>query len=720
MEDNNKSAKPGKAPGSLKKPIEENRFQKRYVNAIEHPGDKTFFTECFEKQGENYVIRNNLSVEDVKKIKVILKWVNKNRKGAIKVVPLLFAGAVVAALILFFAIFANPLLGRAMELGLESAFEGKSDVRGFHLSLIKFSINIKSVTVANRDAPMTNLFELGKIAIRLRPAAVLRGKVYIEEIRADNIQFGTERKTSGALPARPPKEKPVKEKTESEGPPMIDLANFDAMGLLNQEYDKLSTPKLYDEAINTYNETLTKWQGQVDATKAKAEEIKTLSQPLMNLNTSSIRDINTIRTTVQDINKMVTTVQSAADDAGKMVSGLEADINTARQLEQNARNALTNDINYLKSFIDLGGGAAFAALEPYIRDILSDSANQYLDYGLMALEALEKVKGMSESKPKEEKPKKEKKVKQPAFKGCDVPFPVRSYPQFYLGTLASSITQGSWKGAFDLSNVSSDPELTWIQTNKPILLTLEITEVGGGLQRRVDFNGKADFRANPPEKFNAVATASSFPVSLGDQLSKAGINGFTGNSDFSVSMIGHNDDSVSAKGDIKITQARLIDPKGTIAEAAATAVSEAERIDIGIQYTHRVNENDTFKITTNIADLIAQVLKRTAEAYAKKAMDEIEKALRDRISQYIDGRFASKEDIDALLRVARGDKAAMDQVKNSLDNKKNEFEQRLKNMGDAAMNEAASQAQQAGKDLLQGNAPSMPSAPSLPSNPFRR
>ena len=712
--ENNKKNNPGKAPGSVKKPIKEDKFQKHFIKAIEHPQDKKFFIECFKKQGDNYVIRDNLSKEDVKKLKVILKWVKKNRKGAVKAVPLLFAGAIVAALIVFFVVFANPLLGRAMEFGLEAAFEGKSDVRGFRLSLIKFSIDIKSVTVANRDAPMTNLFEMGKIAIHMKPEAVLRGKVYIEEIRADNIQFGTERKTSGALPGKPPREKAVKESKDDEKPPMIDLANFDAMALLNQEYDKLSTPKLYDEAINTYNETLAKWQGQVDATRTKVEEIKTLSQPLVNLNTNSIRDINTIRSTVQDINSMVTTVQGTVDDATRMVSGLEADVNAARQLEQNARNALTNDINYLKSFVDIGGGAAFAVLEPYIRDMLSDSANQYLNYGLMALDALKKIKGMSESKPKDEKPKKEKKVKQPAFKGRDVPFPVNSYPQFYLGTLASSITQGSWKGAFDLSNVSSDPELTWRQTNKAVSLMLEITEVGGGLQRRVDFNGKADFRANPPEKFNAVATASGFPVDLGDQLSMAGINGFTGNSDFSLSMIGYNDDGISANGDIKITQARLIDPKGTIAEAAATAVSEAKRIDIGIQYTHKVNENDTFKITTNIADLIAQVLKRTAEAYAKKAMDDIEKALREKIDQYIGDRFASKEDVDALLGAARGDKAAVDQIKNSLNNKRSEFEQRI---GDAVMNEAAQQAQQSARDLLQGNTPN---APSLPSNPFRR
>jgi len=714
--DKTKKEKPVKAPGAFKKPLKEKVFEKRYVKYIEHPKDRQFFINCFEKKEDNYVIRGNLTKEDVKKLKNITGWVKKNRKGAIKVVPLAFAGIVIAAIVIFFAVFANPLLEHALEMGLESAFEAKSDVRSFRLSLLKFSISIGSVTVANRDKPMTNLFEMGEIKIFLKPAAVLRGKIYIEEISAANIQFGTERKTSGALPDKPPKEKVVKGKAENEGPPMIDLANFDAKALLNQEFDKLTTPKLYDEAINYYNEISTKYKGQVEATKAQAEELRTKAQPLINLNVSSIRDVDTVRKTVQDISSMVSTAQSAVDDATKLVSGMETDIKTASQLEQNARNALTNDINHLKSYIDIGGGGAFAALEPYIRDILSDSANQYLDYGLRALDVLEMLKAQAASKPKDEKPKKEKKT---AFKGRDKIFPVYSYPTFYLGKLASNIIQGSWTGKFDLQNISSDPNLTFEQTGRPVSLELNVAE-SSSIQ--VQFKGSAYFNENPPEKFNAVVEGEGFSVSIGDQLSKAGIGGFSGNTGFSLDMRGQNDGGIKAGGDIDITQPRLLNPKGTIAEAAATAVSKAGSINLGIEYTHRIDKNDEFKINSNIASLLADAVKAVAQEYTKKAMDEIEKALRERVNQYIDGRFASKDDVDALLKIARGDRAAMDQVKNSLNNKKNEFENMANAAAQQAMDEAAKQGEQAAKDLLKGqtpNAPSLPSAPAL-KNPFAR
>jgi uncharacterized protein (TIGR03545 family) len=564
---------------------------------------------------------------------------------------------------------------------------------------------------------MTNLFEMGRTAIRLRPAAVLRGKIYIEEIRADSIKFGTERKTSGALPAKPAKVK--EEKPKSEGPPLVDLANFDAMALLNQEFDKLSSPKIYDAAINAYNETYEKWSNQVDVAKAKAEELKTASGPLLNLNVNNMRDLETIRKTVQDINTMVNTVQSAADEATGMVRGIETDINNARALEQNARNAITNDINHLKSYIDIGGGAAFAALEPFIRDILSDSANLYLDYGLRALEVLETLKAQAASQPKTEKAEKPKKEKKIAFKGRDVVFPIVSYPKFYLGVLASDFTLDTWKWAFDMRNISSNPDLT----GGPVTLSLGVSEEGGSLARQVAFNGSADFTTNPPEKFNAVVNGGGFPISLGNQLSKAGINGFSGQTAFSVFMNGRNDGGVSGGGDVSIKQARLIDPKGMIAEAAATAVSKAGQIDLGIQYNHRIGQSDEFKINTNIASMIADALKSTAQAYAQKAMADLEKALRAKIDEYIDGKFASKEDVDALLKVARGDMAAVDQLKASLTNKRNEFEQKIRGAADEAVqqakDEAAKQAEQAAKDIIQGQTPSL-QTPSLPRNPFGR
>jgi len=685
-----------KAPFALRKPIKSEKLEKRYIKYIEQPQDRKFFTECFDKQDDIYIIRNNLKKDDVIKLKNLLKWIKTNRKNPVKVVPLVFAGAVAAVIIIFFTVFANPLLSNLLEKALEAVFEGKTDVNGFRLSLIKFEIKINHITVANRDAPMTNLFEMGKAGIKMKPDAVLRGKIYIEEVRADSIQFGTARKVSGALPGKPPKEK--KKRPPSDEPPLIDLKNFDAKALLNQEFDKLTAPKLYDDAITLYNDTVTKYQTEIDNAKKQIDELRVASQPVLSINTSNLKDIDSILRTIQDLNKMASAVQNATSTAGDLVNGLEKDVNAARRLEQDARNAITTDINYLKSYIDFGSGTAFAALEPFIYDILSDTAEKYVDYGFMALDAFEKISAQSKKSEKSQpKPKKEKKA---AFKGRDVIFPARSYPTFYLGLLSSDCTVNSWKWDLKLNDVSSDPDLT----NKPITLNLGITETGGSLGRQVSFSGNADFRTNTQQRFGAYFNGNGFPLSIGNRFDKIGISSLTGVTVFKFNADGYTDGGLSTGGDINIINAHLLEPRGTIAEAAAMAVNDVGHIDLGIEYLHKIGQSDEFRIKSNIAELLGNALKKIASSYVQKAMQEIERIMKDKINDYIGGRFASKDQVDLMFKAAKGDKAAVDQLKNSLADKQKELEQKVKAIED----EAKRQGQQALKDAVQGKTPSLP------------
>jgi uncharacterized protein (TIGR03545 family) len=667
-----KPQKPGKAPGSLKKPINKDKFDKKYTKYIEHPQDKQFFISCFNLKDDNYTVRDNLTKDDVKKIKSLLKTVKQNRKGAVKLVPLAFAACVTAAVIIFFTVFANPLLEKAMEMGLEAAFEAKSDVDNLRLKLVPLSISLSGLTIANRDSPMTNLIQMGKTRISLRTQAILRGKVYIEEIRADTIRFGTPRKSSGALPAKPAKVK--KEKPKNDAPPLVDLKNFDAKALLDQEFDKLGSPKLYDEAISFYDETAVKYQGQVESSSAKVKELQTSTAPLLKLNVNEMKDVETIRTTIQNINTAVNSVQAATTEVTAVVNGLDSDITKARRMETNARNSITSDLNLLKSYIDLGSGAAFAAVEPFIRDALSGEANQYLDYGLMGLEVLGKMKADSASKPKTEKPKKVRKV---PFKGRDVYFPTVQYPAFYLGVLASDFTINSWNWAFDLRNISSDPDLTYKLDNKKPAVTLDFAmkEESASQKRNIIFNGKADFRKDAKELYNAKVDADGISISMGDQLSQMGISGLTGETAFSLNVAGQAN-SFSGGGNVVISKAVLVNPSGTMAEAMDTAVKQAGNINLGLQYAHIADGKDEFKITSNLADLFSKALRSLAEGYTKKAVADLEKALRQKIDDYIDGRLGSKDQVDTLLKTVKGDKSAVDQIKNSLNAKKDELEKK--------------------------------------------
>ncbi len=141
-------------------------------------------------------------------------------------------------------------------------------------------------------------------------------------------------------------------------------------------------------------------------------------------------------------------------------------------------------------------------------------------------------------------------------------------------------------------------------------------------------------------------------------------------------MAGQADNSFSGGGNVVISNAALVNPSGTIAEAMDTAVKQAGNINLGLQYAHISDGKDEFKITSNLADLFSKALRSLAEGYTKKAVADLEKALRQKIDDYIDGRLGSKDQVDTLLKTVKGDKSAIDQITNSLNAKKDELEKK--------------------------------------------
>ncbi|MDR2543702.1 MAG: hypothetical protein LBC80_09700 [Treponema sp.] len=677
-----KRVKPVKIPSTFKKPIKKKTFERNFAKFIEHPVDKKFFVSSFElknitvkkKSIDCYVICDGITKENAKKLKSLLKVIKQNRKGPINYIPLTFASILISAIVIFFLVFANPLLGRALEKGLEAVFEAKADVENFRLSLIKFEISMSSITVANRERPMTNLFQMGETTIRLRPEAVLRGKVYIDDIIVPDIRFGTPRTVSGSI--GPLRERPAKQPLEF--PPLVDLKNFDAMALLNQEYDKLNTPKLLDEITEAYSEILLKWQEQIETTKQQTEELRSAAAPLqsLNINNFNIRDpqtINTVRAAITDINNMVSTAQTAASHAGTLISGVEDDIALARLLESNARNAITDDLNFFRSFIDLNSGTAYSLLESVIMDMLTDTASEYIEYGLIAVEALQKIKEVTSSGA--EKPEKE-----PEFRGRDIHYRAIAFPAFYLGQLSTNITSNTWRGSFDLRNISTHPNFTEHSpdSNRPVSLILNFNEIIND-QRNASLNGRADFRAGAQQRFNTDLNANNLPFKMEGQLGNIGINGFTGDSNILLNITGLPNGTLSATANLILNNSAIINPFGTIADALDAAIQQAENVNIRIRYTFNADRSDSFSLTSNIDDLFAQAIRDITGQYAARAMQEIERALRSKLDEFLDNSNYRNE-IDQLLNVLKGDREFIDQMRGDLGSKANEFEQSLRSM----------------------------------------
>jgi uncharacterized protein (TIGR03545 family) len=683
-----------KVPGVFRKPIEEKRFEKRFLKFLEQPDDKKFFKSCFVHAGGVYTVKDALDDKAFKRFGSLFKVIMKNRGGAVQLLPVIAAALLVAGAVFFVTVLMNPLIERGIESALETAFEARSEVDHFRLSLTRLRVSIGGVTVASRDEPMKNLFHIGRMEFGLNPAALFRGRVYIEEIRADSIAFGTPRTVSGELPEYRRRVKAPK--AEVTAPPLVDIKNFDAQALLARELDKLKIPKAYEEAAAAYTTAVEAWKERVESARAQGSELQERAGPVLAVNASSLSSPEAITRTVADISALLTSIQAARAQVNGIVEGVENDYNRALDLERSARASITGDINYLKSLVDLGSGAAFNALEPSIRAMLSDAALEYIAYGERALEVFEKIKALAPRGA-------EKEAKAPAFKGRDVAFPSLVYPRFFLGLVTADFTLHDWNWAFDLKSVSSDPDLPdAIMPNQPTALYLALSDASGNSDKSITFIGTADFRSAYPDRFSAELRGSGYPLSI-DSLSSFGFGAFRGLASAVLGFSGRKNGEITGTGTITADQAGIDNPRGTLAEAVDEALRAAGPVDLTLRYEHLVSGKDDFSVSTNIGSLVGDILRRTAERYARAAMADIEKALRDYAASRLEGKFASKEELDLLFDAVKGDRTALVGLESRLDGKRRELEEKLRSAAEEKIDEARRQAEQAIRDQA-GNA----------------
>ena len=721
-----------KAPGFFKKTLTEKQLQKNYLRFLEQPGDKSFILSSYVKDDEGYTLKKDFDKEEVKKLKLLQKDIKNNKKGAVKLVPLLIIGAIIFGIVFFFTVMLNPLLKSAMEAGLEAVFEARVESDNFRIDLFQFEISMTGLTIADRDAPMRNLIQFDTIRLKLKPEALLRGRVYIEEIRADSIRFGTPRTVSGALPERAPRVEEPREPIEI--PPLIDLENFDAMVILNQEFNRLQTPLLYESAMDTYETSLARWRSEEASARERIAELQSRAEPFMQINVNDflvldVATIELINSTINDINAFVNTVQAAQNDINGMISGVQNDINTVRALEQNARNAFTADLNHLRSFIDLESGEAVELLTVIVMDILTDTAQEYLAYGMRGLELLEQLIALQAQLPKSEpRPPEEER-----FRGRDVIFPTVDYPQFFLGIMAADVlTPSSWHWAFDLQNISSNP----YYAGSPASLSLSLLESGDGLQRFGSLRSRADFRSTATERFNAEFSGGGFPVDIA--LRDIGIGSVNGRSNFDVELSGMAGGGFALSGDLSLLQANLTNPSNTFAQAADEAIRQVNSVDFGINYEHRVNQSDRFSVNTNIGDIFWNALQSLFNQYRRQAEEALEAALREKIEEFLEDTSFSMDDLEMLVSAISDHRGTVDAIRSSLDQKKAELESRVRSAADDAIrqleeearqqieqaaDEARQQMERAAEEALQNITPNIPipniPIPSLPG-PFGR
>jgi len=232
--------------------------------------------------------------------------------------PLAGIAAIVSLLVAFFI---DPVAKWAIRKGGESVFGARVDIDSVRVKVGKSALEIRGLAVADKSAPMSNLFELKEAAFDFQSLPLLEKKVIIDEASVAGLRFGTPRKTSGALPF-------VDEKPGFVGK---------ASERLWSQVETFSLGKI-DEA-KKYTDPKTVVNPQALLSVKAAENAKTTLTQTPGAIEGDIKGLNA--------EQRAETLKAQVNAVGKDSKGIEGALKTAEQVKR-----ISSEINALKTDIE--------------------------------------------------------------------------------------------------------------------------------------------------------------------------------------------------------------------------------------------------------------------------------------------------------------------------------------------------------------------------------
>lgn len=248
----------------------------------------------------------------------MIRW-----KGLITVV-------VLAAILVILSIF---FIDRWIESGLEKAGEtmagAKVEIDGFDLKLSPLSASWNRLQVADKDKPMSNLAETGRVAFSMDPGALLRKKTVIKEMTISSLKTGSPRATNGALP---PKKKKVKKTAPSKPGPLdkakekmiaqvsnLPVMRFDPNALkqkLNLDslvvFSELKMPAHLDSSKKEITAIASNWETFYKTFQPEAD-IRKIKDDINSIDPNKLKTVPDIVVALDKIQKSHKTLQALQD-----------------------------------------------------------------------------------------------------------------------------------------------------------------------------------------------------------------------------------------------------------------------------------------------------------------------------------------------------------------------------------------------------------------------
>ncbi|MFN0117639.1 MAG: TIGR03545 family protein [Elusimicrobiota bacterium] len=575
------------------------------------------------------------------------------------VIPMLIF---LAAFIVFFKFFFDPLLEKSIEYVGSQANGAKVEIDHLKTNLLKGRFEIERLQVANELAPMTNVFESGTMALELVLGDLFSKRFIINELKLAHLQFGTARKTSGAIPKKP---KPA------------DASSSLADKLLEKYKGRF---ELQLDGIKADLNSRIEFDPKDLLIVKQANSLKTQVEAFPSSWENKVNNLN-IETRLKEIETKIKTLKEtptkgpealiAIPQAIKKIQEVKDGLNKIKSDVENTKNDFSNSIKEFQS----GIRGLSSAKQQDVNGLLSRLNLDFADpkrivEGLIGPDVLYKFRLVAHYIEVARAYMPTQKVEdavppRPRLKGIDIKFPTPATPPSFW--LKNSFLSGVYKGiaaSGTMKHITSEPS----KVGLPMMFDFKGGEGSQQLSLSVLLDHTKEIYKNSGKFY-----ASGFPVTdfvsegpLAQALKKGmgGVNltvnmvegaDFSGKVQFNLSDLQFNDESLlNAVGLKNLDLSKKEDQfKKMFVDKLARAIEKTPQIAFSGDLSGTWNDPD-IDIKSNLEPIMSSVVKDSLgdaiNEQKKKLEEQLSKIVSEKTDELNSQLAAGQSAIDAKLK----------------------------------------------------------------------
>ncbi len=709
---------PAKPPKPFRRPIKPKKYEKKLAGRIYLEPDREFLASITATDDDGRVVLSReLTKEERGRLKKLRKAARKN-KGGPRMARLVILAVLVGAVIVFNFAFKDRLVTRGAESLLEGVFEAQAELSGVRFRPFRGEIAFSSLTIADADAPMQNLVELSTGALRIDSWQLINGRVLIDELTVDGLQFGTPRELGGALePDRAGDDsassggaaadaasdagagEPALTDRIAEALPPISFAELglpdtlDAQLFIEQNLDALSTTVAVEIIAGSARSFVDRWRDEVLSLTDELTGIAGDIQSFATTDFTTIRSVETAMSVYDDATALQATVTGMStrieSQYNTIVTEATGILDAAKALPDQVRGDYDNLVARIPDVKAEGRDFMVGLAEPYIREALGE----WYDRILRGLEIYERLTADAA----ERKPRPGRRT------GTDINFATTAYPRFLLA--AADLGVGAAEDqvlSARITGLTTEPDLIGAPTE------VSYTQVGRAGTLAVD--ATLDGRTGAAAPLDLTIAASDSPLAINRGLETLNLSSVTG-----VLALG---------GDLRRQASGVFDGAlgVTAANVAAEGTYEPNSLgafiadllnDAGVlegQFAFTIRSRSKIEFLsgeTNLDDLVAGAVRDLVESTLAAFREELNARVTaymdpyiDSLTDELDGIVDVETSAEELLALARDREAAAAELERFAQDSINSLRDQLETEARAALDAAKAEAEARAQAVL--------------------